>query len=169
MRRALHLRLEADLDDLEVASTLHGVAVDRLHCFELGEVELTAPELSELAEQLALRSSWRGEPGELRELVGPDGTPYDLAADTAQMLGAIGDALKAERARRLALAAEVRDLEEALPPVDDPRWAHIACLWHPIGGDVFADVAAQVARDAGPGVEPFLHELTKRLNALRPS
>ena len=170
MRRALHLRLEADLDDLEVASTLHGVAVDRLRCFELGEVELTPRELSELADQLALRSSWQGDPDQLRELVGPDGSPYDLAGDTAQVLGVIHDALTAEHERRLALAAEVLELERALPPATDPRWAHIASLWHPIGNsDVFEEVAAQVAGDAGANVEPFLHELANALNARRPS
>ena len=62
MRRALHLRLEAGLDDLEIASGLHGVAVDRLRCFELGEVELTPRELSELADQFALHSSWQATP-----------------------------------------------------------------------------------------------------------
>jgi hypothetical protein len=168
MRRALHLRLQADLDDLEIASGLHGVAVDRLRCFELGEVELTPRELSELADQLALHSSWQGDPNELRELVGPDGSPYDLAGDTVQVLGVIHDALTAEHQRRLALAAEVLELEHALPPATDPRWVHIALQWHPIGtSDVFAETAAQVARDAGPDVEPFLHELSKALNARR--
>jgi hypothetical protein len=168
MRRALHLRLEADLDDLEIAATLHGVAVDRLRCFELGEVELTPRELSELADQLALHSPWHGDPDELRELVGPDGSPYDLASDTVQVLGVVHDALTAEHERRLALAAEVLELEQALPPATDPRWAHIASLWHPIGAsDVFAKVTAQVARDAGANFEPFLHGLTSALNACR--
>jgi hypothetical protein len=170
MRRALHLRLAADLDDLEIASTLHGVAVDRLRCFELGEVELTPRELSELADQLALRSSWHGDPNELRELVGADGSPYDLAGDTVQVLGVIHDALTAEHERRLALAAEVVELEHALPPATDPRWVHIASLWHPIGAsDVFEEITSQVARDAGTDFEPFLHELTKALNARRPA
>ena len=170
MRRALHLRLEADLDALEIASTLHGVAVDRLHSFELGEVELTRPELSELADQLALHSSWHGDPGELCELVGPDGSPYDLAGDTVQVLGVIHAALTAEHERRLAVAAEVLELEHALPPATDPRWVHVASLWHPIGSrDVFAEVTAHVAREAGAGFEPFLHELTGALKARRRS
>jgi hypothetical protein len=170
MRRALHLRLEANLDDLEIASTLHGVAVDRLRCFELGEMELTPRELSELADQLALQSSWRGDPNKLRELVGPDGSPYDLASDTVQVLGVIHDALTAEHERRLALAAEVLELKHALPPATDPCWVHIASLWHPIGtSDVFEEITAQVARDAGANFEPFLHEITNALNARRRS
>ena len=170
MRRALHLRLEADLDALEVASTLHGVPVDRLHSFELGEVELTRPELSELADQLALHSSWHGDPDELCALVGPDGAPNDLAGDTAQVLGVVHDALTAEHERRLALAAEVLELEHTLPPATDPRWVHVACLWHPIGDrDVFEEITGQVAREAGAGFEPFLHELTSALKARRRS
>jgi hypothetical protein len=166
MRRALHLRLQADLDDLEVASTLHGVAVDRLRCFELGEVELSPPELTELAGQLALHSAWRGDPSELRELVGPDGSPYDLAGDTARLLGVLHAALTAERERRETLAAEVAELERALPPAGDPHWADIAPLWHPASmSGAFAEIAAQVARDAGPDVEPFLHQLTHELTA----
>ena len=170
MRRALHLRLEADLDDLEIASRLHGVAVDRLRCFELGEVELTPHELSELADQLALHSSWHGDPNELRELVGPDGSPYDLASDTIQVLGVIHDALTAEHERRLALAAEVLELEHAVPPATDPRWVHVASLWHQIGtSDVFEEITAQIARDAGANFEPFLHELANALTARRRS
>lgn len=170
MRRALHLRLEADLDALEIASTLHGVAVDRLHSFELGDVELTPRELSELADQLALRSSWHGEPVELCELVGPDGSSYDLAADTVQVLGVIRSALTAEHERRLTLAAEVLELEHSLPPATDSRWVHIACLWHPIdSSDVFEEVTAQVARDADADLEPFLHKLTAALKAHRRS
>lgn len=170
MRRALHLRLEADLDDLEVASTLHGVAVDRLRCFELGEVELTPPELSELADQLAMHSTWHGDPKDLRELVGPDGSPYDLAGDTVLMLGLIRDALSAEHDRRSSLAAEIAEVERELPAATDPRWEHVASLRHQVGADdVFNEVAAQVARDAGAGVEPFLHELTRALTARRRS
>jgi hypothetical protein len=170
MRRALHLRLTADLDDLEMASMLHGVAVDRLRCFELGEAELTQPELSELADQLALHSSWHGEPDKLRELVGPDGSAYDLAGDAARALGVVRDALSAERERRLALAAEVQDLERALPPATDPRWMHIASLWRPLGaGDLFSDVATEVARASGADVESFLHALTRALDARRPN
>jgi hypothetical protein len=170
MRRALHLRLEADLDDLEIASTLHGVAVDRLRCFELGEVELAPRELSELADQLALHSAWHGDPGELRELVGPDGSPSALAGDSVQVLRVIRDALTAEHGRRLALAAEVRELEQTLPPATDPRWVHVASLWHQIGtSDVFQEITAKVARDAGASFDPFLHELTKALNARRGS
>jgi len=170
MRRALHLRLEADLDALEIASTLHGVAVDRLHSFELGDVELAPRELFELADQLALRSSWHGEPNELCELVGPDGSPYDLAADIAQVLGVLRRALTAEHERRLALAAEVLELERSLPPATDPRWVRVACLWHPIdSSDVFEEATAQVARDAGADLEPFLHELTAAFKARRRS
>jgi hypothetical protein len=163
MRRALHLRLEADLDDLELASTLDGVAVDRLRCFELGEVELTPRELSELAEQLELRCSWHGDPSQLRELVGPDGSPYDLVGDAVQVLGVIRDALKAEHDHRLALAAEVLELERALPPATDPRWAHIAPLWHSVGTGDVEEITARAARDANAEVEPFLHGLTNAL------
>jgi len=170
MRRALHLRLEADMDAIEIASMLHGVAVDRLHGFELGQVELTQRELSELADQLALHSSWRGDPEGLRELVGPDGSLYDIAGDIAHVLGVIHEVLTAEHARRLALAAEVPDLERALPPATDPRWVHVASLWHPIGDrEVFKGTTARVARDAGVDVEPFLHELTGELRARRRS
>jgi hypothetical protein len=168
MRRALHLRLEADMDDLELASTLDGVAVDRLRCFELGEVELTPRELSELADQLAQHCAWHGDPSELRELVGPDGSPYDLIGDAVQVLGAVREALSAEYERRLALAAEVPELKSALPAASDGRWAHIAPVWHAMGAsDEFEEVTAQVARDAGADVERFLHELTHALHARR--
>jgi hypothetical protein len=168
MRRALHLRLEAGLDDLEVASTLHGVAVDRLRCFELGEVELTPVELSELADQLAVHFSWQGGPDGLRELVGSDGSAYDLAGDTVKVLGVIHEALTAEHERRLAVAAEVLELERSLPPATDPRWEHVSSQWRPIGdSDVFAKIAARVARDAGADLEPFLHRLAEALKARR--
>ncbi len=170
MRRALHLRLEAGLDDLEVASTLHGVAVDRLRCFELGEVELTPVELSELADQLALQSSWHGAPADLRELVGPDGSRYDLDSDTVQMLGVIHEVLQAEHERRLAAAAETLALEQALPPSTDPSWARLASLWHPIGDShVVAEVTARVARDAHADADSFVHKLTGALRDARPS
>jgi hypothetical protein len=170
MRRALHLRLEAGLDDLDVASTLHGVAVDRLRCFELGEVELTPVELSELADRLSLHSSWHGGPDGLRELVGPDGSTYDLAADAAQAIGVIHDALTAEYERRLAAATEVLELEDGLPPATDPRWMGIAALWRPVGdGVVFTEATAQVARGADADVEPFLHRLADALKARRGS
>jgi len=164
MRRALHLRLTAGLDDQEVASTLRGVAVDRLRGFELGECELTPVELSDLAGQLALCSAWHGGPEALRELVGPDGSTYDLAGDKGQVLGVIRDALRAEHESRLAAAAQVLDLERALPPVTDPRWDHVASQWNPIGdGRVFAEVTARVAGHAGADVDPFLHDLAAAL------
>ncbi|MEE4275073.1 MAG: hypothetical protein V2J16_04315 [Thermoleophilia bacterium] len=170
MRRALHLRLEADLDALETAAALHGVAVDRLHSFERGEVELTPHELTDLATELALHTPWRGDPGELRELVGEDGSRYDLAGDAVQALGAVHAALAAEHERRLALAAEVAELERALPPASDPRWVHIAALWHPIGSSAdFEEAAAQVARTAHADVEWFAHELTNALKAHLPT
>ena len=94
---------------------------------------------------------------------------HDLASDAVQVLGVIHDALTAEHDRRLALAAEVRELEQA-PPATDPRWVRLACLWHPIGSsEVFEEMTAQVARDAGADFEPFLHELTSALNARRRS
>lgn len=168
MRRALHLRLDAGLDDLEVASTLHGVAVDRLRCFELGEVELTPVELSELADQLALRSDWRGDPGQLRELVGPDGSAYDLAADTAEMLGVIRDALKAEHERRSAAAAEIGELEQTLASATDASWVRLASLWHPIDDSrVFREITLRVARDAHADAESFVHKLTTALKDAR--
>lgn len=168
MRRALHLRLQAGLDDLDVASMLHGVAVDRLRCFELGQVELTPVELSELADRLAVHSSWHGGPDGLRELVGSDGSTYDLAGDTAQVLGVIREALTAEHERRLAVADEMLELARALPPVTDPRWEHVSSQWRPTGDvDVFAEVTARVAGDAGADVEPFLHRLAEALKDRR--
>ena len=103
-------------------------------------------------------------------LVGPDGSSYDLAADTVQVLGVIRDALTAEHERRLTLAAEVLELEHSLPPATDPRRVHVASLWHPIdSSDIFEEVTAQVARDADADLEPFLHELTAALKARRRS
>ncbi len=168
MRRALHLRLQAGLDDLDVASMLHGVPVDRLRCFELGEVELAPHELAELAAELSRLSSWAGDPGELRELVDADGAPFDVVGDTVQVRGVIREALTAEHERRLALAGQTRELLDALPPATDPLWVQLCSLWHAAGDrEVCAQLAAGVARDADAGFEPFLHELSAALRVRR--